>query len=74
MPARGTPGEPAINDLSAISRNRFEVASSGSRKTPARNGRSTLSVRSWPNLARKNASVRWSYFFESDFVNANPTA
>ena len=58
MPVRGTPGEPAINDLRAISKNLFEVASSGSRKTPARNGRSTLSVKSCPNFARKNASVR----------------
>ena len=46
MPARGTPGEPAMNDLSEMSKNLFEVASSGSRKTPARNGRKTLSVKS----------------------------
>ncbi|CAB5048824.1 unannotated protein [freshwater metagenome] len=74
MPVRGTPGVPATKDFRVISRKRLEVAKSGSRNTPAKNGRKTFSVKSLPNLARKKASVRWSYPVELDLDIANPRA
>ena len=74
MPALGTPGVPLTNDFKVMSRKRFEVAKSDSRNTPAKNGRKTFSVKSLPNLARKNASLRWSYPVESVLANANPKA